>query len=63
MKRISCTVLAAQLVSFLAVLIAIVILSLAPAKPDLSITTGLVGVLGGLLTWRTSAEKHPGDGQ
>lgn len=61
MRRISCSVLVAQLVSFLAVLVAIVVLSLAPAKPDLSITTGLVGVLGGLLTWR-NGDKH-GDGQ
>lgn len=57
MRRISCSVLVAQLVSFLAVLVAIVVLALASSKPDLSIMTGLVGVLGSFRPWGVGEKK------
>lgn len=56
MKRITCSIMVAQLASFLAVLAAIVALALAGSRTDLSIMTGLVGVLGSFRPWGNS---HP----
>lgn len=55
MKAFLCSIHVFNLVAFLGVLIAIVILSLAGKSTDLAIMTGLVGVLGSFKPWGVQA--------
>lgn len=53
--KLFCSVHLFNLVAFLAVLVAIVLLSLAGKSTDLAIMTGLVGILGSFKPWGMSA--------
>lgn len=53
MKILSCNPHILNLVAFLAVLVAIVVLAQS-GSPDLAIVTGLVGVLGSFRPWSTT---------
>jgi hypothetical protein len=54
LPRIRCSVAALNLIAFVAVLLAIVVLALA-GRNDAAILTGLVGVLGSFRPWGTQA--------
>lgn len=60
MKGLLCAIHTYNLIAFLAVLTAIVVLALAGKATDLAIMTGLVGILGSFKPWGSAPPEREG---